>query len=165
MNGERPPHPHGVEPLGLSDPLWEMTESCWPQDPNERLGSSEVVDLLRETRDVRTPITITFPKKLGAHPATPSHRYVTSPRNPLFDVVNGTQGAAQPSSVTPQTNAALSPKLLDVLQYRRPTLEPILSDAGPLSNDGETIVADSVFGHPTTSQHSANGIEQPEVQA
>ena len=48
MKGERPPRPNGVEALGLSDALWMMTESCWQHDPKDRLGSSDVVDLLRE---------------------------------------------------------------------------------------------------------------------
>lgn len=48
MNGERPPRPHGAEASDLSDALWKMTECCWKQDPKDRLGSSEVVALLRE---------------------------------------------------------------------------------------------------------------------
>jgi hypothetical protein len=48
MNGERPSRPRKAEALGLSDALWKMTESCWEHEAKDRLGSSEVVDLLRE---------------------------------------------------------------------------------------------------------------------
>ena len=48
MNGDRPPRPDEARELGLTDPVWKMTESCWLQRPQDRLNASEVVDLLRE---------------------------------------------------------------------------------------------------------------------
>jgi len=48
MNGERPPRPYEARELGLTDPVWRMTESCWFEPPKDRLKVSEVVDLLRE---------------------------------------------------------------------------------------------------------------------
>ena len=48
MNGDRPPRPYEACELGLTDPVWKMTESCWQQPPEDRLRAFEVVDLLRE---------------------------------------------------------------------------------------------------------------------
>ena len=96
----------------------------------------------------------------------PLSRYATSPTNPLVSAFSGTQGLAQSSSMTPQTDAALSPKLLDILQYRQPTHKRGLSDATPLNNGVETTADEfpgeppSAVRHQTPSQYPANGMEQ-----
>ena len=48
MNGQLPSRPYEARELGLTDSVWNMTESCWLQHPNDRLKASEMVDLLRE---------------------------------------------------------------------------------------------------------------------
>ena len=47
-NGIRPGRPQGVQKLGLTDSLWEMTVRCWHQDPAQRPNMTEVVELLRK---------------------------------------------------------------------------------------------------------------------
>lgn len=48
MNGEQPVRPQEVQGLGLTDSVWDMTVSCWRQDPTQRPTMTEVVQLLRE---------------------------------------------------------------------------------------------------------------------
>lgn len=63
------------------------------------------------------------------------HRYVTSPNNPLVDVISNTEGLVGSGSITPQTDAALSPKLLEILQCSESTRKRGLSDLIPLTGD------------------------------
>jgi len=46
--GERPVRPLGTEDLGLVDSVWDMTLSCWRQDPVHRPPMEKVVRFLRE---------------------------------------------------------------------------------------------------------------------
>ena len=48
MGGERPARPQGVQGLGLTDSMWDMTVRCWYQDPAQRPTMTEVVGLLRK---------------------------------------------------------------------------------------------------------------------
>ena len=45
MDGERPDRPQGP---GLTDPVWDMTRTCWHHDPAHRPTISKVVGILRE---------------------------------------------------------------------------------------------------------------------
>ena len=48
MNGYQQDRPQGVQELGLTDSLWEMTLRCLHQDPAQRPNMKDVVGLLRE---------------------------------------------------------------------------------------------------------------------
>ena len=48
MVGERPTRPQGVQALGLTDSMWDMTVCCWHKDPARRPTMTEVIELLRE---------------------------------------------------------------------------------------------------------------------
>ena len=48
MDGSRPARPQGVQGLGLTDSVWDMTVRCWNQDPVRRPTMTEVVRLTRE---------------------------------------------------------------------------------------------------------------------
>ena len=45
MEGERPNRPQEQD---LTDPVWEMTERCWQEDPVLRPRMKEAVAVLRE---------------------------------------------------------------------------------------------------------------------
>jgi len=62
-----------------------------------------------------------------------------------------------------QTDAALSPRLLEILQYHEPTHKRALSDTTPLNDDRRTIVNSlpaSTVGYQIPRQHAGNGIIQ-----
>jgi len=67
---------------------------------------------------------------------------------------------------TPQTDAALSPRLLEILQYREQTHKRTLSDTTPLNVDRRTVAGSlperpaSTVGYQTPRQHTAGGIMQ-----
>jgi len=48
MDGERPTRPQGVEELGLTDSVWNMTSRCWLKDPTQRPAVAEVIGILHE---------------------------------------------------------------------------------------------------------------------
>ena len=48
MDGERPARPQGVQGLGLTDSMWDMTVRCWDQDPAQRPTMAGVVRFLRK---------------------------------------------------------------------------------------------------------------------
>ena len=47
-SGGQPDRPLGTQELGLVDPIWDMTVSCWQQDPSHRPIITTVVGFLRE---------------------------------------------------------------------------------------------------------------------
>jgi len=67
---------------------------------------------------------------------------------------------------TPQTDAALSPRLLEILQYREQIHKRTLSDTTPLNADGRTATGSlperstSTVGHQTLRQRPGGGIMQ-----
>ena len=67
--------------------------------------------------------------------------------------------------MTLETDAALSPRLLSILQYHRPTLKHVLSDT-TLNDGGETAdgrlleKSGNTVGFQTSGQHSAHEVEQ-----
>lgn len=63
---------------------------------------------------------------------------MTSPSNPVVNVIKRTQEFAGSSSTTPQTDAALSQKLLDILQYREPGRGSTPGDATPPNGNTRT---------------------------
>ena len=89
-----------------------------------------------------------------------------SPSNFFVVAINDTQGLAGSSPTIPQTDAALSPKLLDILQYREPIHRRARSDTTPLNDDRRTIVDNlperpaSTTGHQSTRQPGVGGIMQ-----
>jgi len=163
MTGDRPLRPHGAEILGLSDALWKMTECCWQHPPKERLKASEVVDL--STGDVRFTLTNMFLKG-SAFTLCCVFRYVGSPNNRFAGVISAAQGLVGSGPTTPQTDAALSPRLLEILQYREQTHKRTLSDTTPLNVDRRTVAGSlperpaSTVGYQTPRQHTAGGIMQ-----
>jgi len=68
-------------------------------------------------------------------------------------------------STIPQTDAALSPRLLDILQYREPTHKRTQSDTTPL-NDDRTVIGSvperpvGAIDYQTLRHHPADGIVQ-----
>lgn len=69
---------------------------------------------------------------------------------PLINTTGGTTRSAGTGPPLPQTEATISPKLLDILQYREPTLERTASDATVLSED-ITAVAGGLLENPTSA--------------
>lgn len=47
--GDRPDRPEGTEALGLTTELWNCLTKCWHENPEERIGISEVLALLNST--------------------------------------------------------------------------------------------------------------------
>jgi hypothetical protein len=49
IQGERPAHPSAevCERTGLTDGIWNLIESCWDQQPDQRPIASDVVERLR----------------------------------------------------------------------------------------------------------------------
>jgi len=58
MSGERLARPHEAQGLGLVDSVWDMTISCWQQDPSNRPTAAEVVEFLHEWPVVSLPIDL-----------------------------------------------------------------------------------------------------------
>ena len=71
-----------------------------------------------------------------------------------------------PAPAIPQTDAALSPRLLEILQYHEPTHRRTLSDTTPLGDDRKAVVGDlterpsSTVGYQSTKQQAGDGIMQ-----
>jgi hypothetical protein len=90
-------------------------------------------------------------------------RYATSPNNSFVDAIGGMEGLV--GSVQ-QTDAALSPKLLDILQYCEPTRKRALSDVIPLNGEKKTVVGNppkeplNTVGRRIQNRSSANGKSQ-----
>jgi len=90
---------------------------------------------------------------------------VGSPSNSFIGAINGAQGLVGSGSAIPQTDAALSPRLLDILQYRDPTHKRTQSDTTP-PNDDRTIIGSvperpvSAIDYQTLGHHPADGIVQ-----
>jgi hypothetical protein len=91
---------------------------------------------------------------------------VGSPGNSFIRAISGAQGLAGSGPTTPQTDAALSPRLLDILQCHEPTHKRTLSDATPLNDSRRTVVGSlperpaSTVGYQTPGQYPTNGIMQ-----
>ena len=89
-----------------------------------------------------------------------------SPSNSFVGAINGAQGLIGSGPATPQTDAALSPRLLDILQYHGQTHKRTLSDITPLNDDRRTVVGSlperpaSTVGYETPRQNPAGGIMQ-----
>ena len=89
-----------------------------------------------------------------------------SPGNSFINAVSGTRGFAGPTPAIPQTDAALSPRLLEILQYHEPTHRRALSDTTPLGDDKKTAFGDlaerpsSTVGYQSTKQQTGDGIMQ-----
>ena len=94
-----------------------------------------------------------------------AYRYVGSPNNSFVIAISGVRGLVGSAPTTPQTDAALSPRLLEILQYREPTHKRALSNT-TLNDDRRTAVGDlperpaSTVGDQTSRQHAADGIIQ-----
>ena len=58
--GERPDRPREAQELGLVDSVWDMTLSCWHQDPARRPTMAGVVGFLREW------LVFSFPMELSS---------------------------------------------------------------------------------------------------
>ena len=71
-----------------------------------------------------------------------------------------------PAPAIPQTDAALSPRLLEILQYHEPTHRRTLSDTTPLGDDRNPVAdglperPSSTVGYQSTKQYAADGIIQ-----
>lgn len=113
---------------------------------------------------MRIPTVSALPKYRDSVDIT--YRYVGSPNNSFVIAISGTRGLVGPALTTPQTDAALSPRLLEILQYREPTHKRTLSNTTPLNDDRRTAISDlperpaSTAGDQTPKQHAADGIMQ-----
>ena len=47
VGGERPARPEEGQKLGLEDPVWDMTLTCWQKDPVVRPKATGLVRFLR----------------------------------------------------------------------------------------------------------------------
>ena len=45
LNGERPRRPNHPN---FTESLWELTQSCWSEEPRDRPGIREVIEVLKE---------------------------------------------------------------------------------------------------------------------
>lgn len=71
------------------------------------------------------------------------------PNNSLVGAISGTPGSVGLSPTIPQTDAALSPRLLEILQYHE-SHKRTLSDTTPLNNDRRTATG-SLPERPTSA--------------
>ena len=114
---------------------------------------------------MRTPIVSARPKNRHLL-CNVVYRYVGSPSNSFIGAINGTRGLVGSGPTILQTDAALSPRLLEILQYHEPTHKRALSDTTPLNDDRRTIVNNlperpvSTVGYQIPRQYTGNGIIQ-----
>ena len=57
--GLRPEWPSNNPSQGLVDELWEQTEACWNQEPDERPTVSRVLQTLQVLSGVQRQVTMT----------------------------------------------------------------------------------------------------------
>lgn len=113
---------------------------------------------------MRIPIVSARPENWHL-PCNIVYRYVGSPNNPFIGVISGPQGLVESSPIIPQTDVALSPRLIEILQHREPTHKRTRSDTAPRNDDRWTAVnnlpekAASTTGYQIT-RHAADGIMQ-----
>jgi len=95
------------------------------------------------------------------------YRYVGSPSNPPpTGAVDCARGLVEPDPITPQTGAALSLRLLEILQHREPTHKRALNDTTSPNDDRRSVINNlperpaSTVGYLVARQSTADGIMQ-----
>jgi hypothetical protein len=97
---------------------------------------------------------------------TSSYSYAVPSNSSLIGVTNSTSGSTGSGPAIPQTEAALSPRLLAILQYRDPTHKRTQSNTTIQGDDKRTVVGSvperpvSTVGSRTPGQYPADGIVQ-----
>ena len=93
MRGKRPTRPsHELSSnRGLSDEMWDVVETCWTQDPTQRLTAAQVVERLQALPNLpidQRPLddfSIKFPpQSLYDHIDQPFSALATAERFPLW---------------------------------------------------------------------------------